>query len=315
MPGSGQQPSQARGAPAAVEPLSPRLSLALPLISQRSRLRGSGQWRQEGGPSLHLAAVLKLCLPASKDPAWPGTTVKEGRPAPPPGGALPSPSTDPAPSATTAHRGHCALCPVLGVRWGAAQVSLCPAPPPLPAGGPSFSKIQPQSLGTDTSSTARPSVGRGSGAPVGVDTSAAGCAPCRSPPNMPAVPPAAEEEEPHVPSPDPARGRAAARKHQGPVLRTGRPVWGRTACALPPLHPGGTSEASCKPCPAGSFCPGRGLSPPTGPCAAGPKCPSDPAACGPVAHPCPQVLPRGHRREPRPQASPQCLEGPQHPVP
>nr|KAF6427833.1 hypothetical protein HJG63_008321 [Rousettus aegyptiacus] len=52
--------------------------------------------------------------------------------------------------------------------------------------------------------------------------------------------------------------------------------------------PGGTSKESCKPCPAGSFCPGRGLSLPMGSCAAGSKCPLDPAACGPTALPCPQ---------------------------
>lgn len=103
-----------------------------------------------------------------------------------------------------------------------------------------------------------------------------------------------------MPSPDLAQGRATARRRQGPVLKTGRPVWGHRACALLPPHPGGTSEASCKPCPAGSFCPGQGLCPPTGPCAAGPKRPSDPAACGPAALPCPQVPPGGHRRDPRP---------------
>lgn len=140
---------------------------------------GSGSRKGSRVASLCPAAVLKLCLPASKDPAWPGTTAKEGRPAPPPRGALPSPSTDPAPLATTVHREHCALCPVPGVRWGAVQVSLCPAPPPLPAGGPSFCKIQPQSLGNDTSIMARPPVGRASGAPNGVDTS--GCGPCPTP--------------------------------------------------------------------------------------------------------------------------------------
>lgn len=51
-------------------------------------------------------------LPTSKDPAWPVTTVEGVRPAPLPGETLPSPSMDPAPLATTAHKELCTLCPV-----------------------------------------------------------------------------------------------------------------------------------------------------------------------------------------------------------
>nr|XP_012594637.1 multiple epidermal growth factor-like domains protein 6 [Microcebus murinus] len=52
--------------------------------------------------------------------------------------------------------------------------------------------------------------------------------------------------------------------------------------------PGGTSERSCGPCPAGSFCPSLGLGSPTGPCMANSSCPSDPRASSPTALPCPQ---------------------------
>ncbi|XP_019507862.1 PREDICTED: SCO-spondin-like [Hipposideros armiger] len=52
--------------------------------------------------------------------------------------------------------------------------------------------------------------------------------------------------------------------------------------------PGGISEGSCEPCPAGSFCPSLGLSDPTGSCVAGSECPLDPAASSTMALPCPQ---------------------------
>ena len=74
------------------------------------------------------------------------------------------------------------------------------------------------------------------------------------------------------------------------------PAWGS-------LSPGGTSEQSCRPCPAGSFCPSLGLSSPPGSCVAGSECPSDPRASSPMAVLCPQVPPRERRERaqaPRP---------------
>ena len=55
------------------------------------------------------------CSSTSKGPAWLGTTVRGGQPAPLLGETQPSPSTDPAPSATTARKEHCTLCLV---PWG-----------------------------------------------------------------------------------------------------------------------------------------------------------------------------------------------------
>lgn len=201
-------------------------------------------------------------------------------------------------------------------------MSLCPAPLPLPAGAPPFAKSNPNPWEQTQASQPDPCSVGALGLPTRWTHPAAGRAPCRAPTDMPAVLPAAEAEEAHVPGPDLARGlargRATPRKRQGPALRTGRPLWGHRACSFPPPHPGGTSKESCKPCPAGSFCPGRGLSLPTGSCAAGSKCPLDPAACGPTALPCPQVPPGGHRRDPRPPGLRPALSawrGPQHPVP
>lgn len=105
------------------------------------------------------------CLPVSKAPARLVTTVRGALPAPLPGETLPSPSTDPAPTATTAHRGLSTPCPAPWGQRGAPQVSTCPvSPPPLMAVGPSSFPC-----GVDTNSTIGAGVVRVSGAPTGVD--------------------------------------------------------------------------------------------------------------------------------------------------
>lgn len=52
---------------------------------------------------------------------------------------------------------------------------------------------------------------------------------------------------------------------------------------------GGASEGSCGPCPAGSFCPGLGLSSPISSCVAGSECSWDLRTSSPMAFLCPQV--------------------------
>ena len=76
---------------------------------------------------------------------------------------------------------------------------------------------------------------------------------------------------------------------------------------------GGVSEESCKPCPAGSFCPSLGLGSAPGSCAAGSQCPLDARAPSPTALLCPQVPPwarkEGTQAPPRPSLK-QELSGP-----
>ncbi|XP_042853857.1 multiple epidermal growth factor-like domains protein 11 [Panthera tigris] len=63
---------------------------------------------------------------------------------------------------------------------------------------------------------------------------------------------------------------------------------GDRAHEVQPPYPGGTSEGSCGPCPAGSFCPGLGLSSPISSCVAGSECPWDLRTSSPMAVLCPQ---------------------------
>lgn len=65
------------------------------------------------------------------------------------------------------------------------------------------------------------------------------------------------------------------------------------ACELQPPYPGGASERSCGPCPAGSFCPGLGLSSPISYCVVGSECFWDLRTSSPMAFLCPQVPPQG----------------------
>nr|XP_023477726.1 multiple epidermal growth factor-like domains protein 11 [Equus caballus] len=72
-----------------------------------------------------------------------------------------------------------------------------------------------------------------------------------------------------------------------------------------PPYPGGISEGSCRPCPAGFFCPSLGLSSLTGSCVTLSKCPSDPRASSPTALPCPQ----GHFCQPGAARPAPCHRG------
>lgn len=92
----------------------------------------------------------------------------------------------------------------------------------------------------------------------------------------------------------------------GTLSRADSPVCG-------PLSPGGVSEESCRPCPAGSFCPSLGLDSAPGSCVASSECPLDARAPSPTTLLCPQVPPwaqqEGTQAPPRPGLR-QGLSGP-----
>lgn len=84
-----------------------------------------------------------------------------------------------------------------------------------------------------------------------------------------------------------------ARREKVPSLGVDIPAWGHTKFVnFNLLIQGGASEGSCGPCPAGSFCPGLGLSSPISSCVAGSECSWDLRTSSSMAFLCPQVPPQ-----------------------